>query len=57
MLAIRFVTREEITERVKKIVERERLTYKEFIEQGEADELEDWELRDLWRLYHDAIIR
>ena len=52
-----YVTREQITERVKKVVERERMTYEEFIEQGEADTLEDWELHRLWRMYHDLLIR
>ena len=57
MATITYVTREQITERVKRILSEEGMTYQEFVEHGEADTFEDWYVEDLWLTYRDFIIR
>ena len=56
-MTIKYITRAEITDRVTKAVERAGLTLDEFMTEGEAGTLTDWDLRDLWLIYGELIER
>ncbi|MCY3580266.1 MAG: hypothetical protein OXH33_06930 [bacterium] len=50
-VTIRYVTREELVERLTKEMEEARMTIEEFRAEGEAGTLTDGHLRDLWLMY------
>ena len=55
MTTTRYVTRDELRQRLEKELEEERMTVDEFRAEGEADTLTDANLRDLWLWYRPLL--
>ena len=55
MTTIRYVTYEELLERLERLLEEDRMTVEEFRAEGEADTLTDAHLRDLWLHYRPLL--
>ena len=55
MVTIRYVTRDELRQRLEKELEEERMTVEEFRAEGEADTLTDANLRELWLWYRPLL--
>lgn len=55
MAEVRVVTREDMVQEVKEILEEERMPFERFVAEGEADTLTDAHHRDLWLYYRDWI--
>ena len=56
MTTIRYVTRDELLQRLEEELEEERMTLEEFRAEGEADTLTDGNLRDLWLHYKGLLV-
>ena len=56
MAKVEIVTRDEMLDEIKGILEDENMTLEEFIAEGQADALTDGFHRDLWLYYRDWII-
>ncbi|MDE0268392.1 MAG: hypothetical protein OXI96_05060 [Acidimicrobiaceae bacterium] len=55
MTVVRIVTRKQMLDELKEILEDEYITLEEFVAEGQADTLEDAFHRDLWLYYRDWI--
>ena len=55
MVTIRYVTRDELLQRLEKELDEERMTVEEFRAEGEADTLTDANLRELWLWYRPLL--
>lgn len=56
LVTIRYVTRDELLQRLENELKEERMTVEEFRAEGEADTLTDANLRDLWLHYRSLLI-
>ena len=55
MTTVRYVTSDELMRELESLLEEERMTVEEFRAEGEADELTDAYLRDLWLKYRPLV--